>query len=217
MVLKHIFDISVLLFLIIYRLGSNYVIHLVLFSSLFSHEQGKRRKDGQSHMLGGRGGWILREALGWQVGAAFCRSWFHLWVLIWEGPVCVCVWGWGGDGESCWRSWWAVRNHLDRACTVDHTRSHSCHSWMLIRVYWDFNYFLLRCCRCLWFESHRSSLFTRVRCAVFNIDGKIFLAREQLPVSCSYQLVELKNITPPLKNLRKKGMLATSVYFYCSR
>lgn len=111
--------------------------------------------DGRSDMLRG---WIRWEALGQQVGATFCRSRFHLWVLIWAGPaqsscvrVCVC----GREREmamvSSEKSPWQGLH-----CTVYHTRIWY-HSWMLITVFRRFNYFL----SLFWFDSHRSSLCSR--------------------------------------------------------
>lgn len=68
----------------------------------------------------------LEDPLCWQVGAALCRSRFHLWVLIWVGLThssCVCVCFFVCECVCVMTMVRGERNHLDSACSVYHNGS----------------------------------------------------------------------------------------------
>ncbi len=150
----------------------------------------------QSHALRG---WIHWEALGRQVGAAFCRSRFHLWVLIWEGPAhssCVCVMAMVRAVRGAGEQWEITLTGPVLYIILGADAIHEC--WLestggLIT-------FCLDAVAVCGFESHRSSLYSI--CKRWKM--YLFLAGKQLWVSSSYQLVELKIITTPVK-IKPKG------------
>ena len=151
-----------------------------------------------------------REALGRRVGAAFSRSWFHLWVLIWEGPAHgSCVrWPWWewlqelvSSEESPWRGLilYIIREaDATHECWLESTGSLITFCLDAVSVC-GLN---LAVAACLSEWTVKSSDKTWK-------NSPFFFSRKQLWVSFRYQMVELK-ITTTLLKIQPKGYAGNS-------
>lgn len=158
-------------------------------SVLREREEGKTDRASLRAGWGWDGMWVHEEALGRWVGAAFCRSRFHLWVLIWEGPghsrcVCECVWSLAmmravrGAGEQWEITLTGSALYIIQGSDAVHECWSECAESLII-----------------WCVDAVAVCGLNLTGAVLlNLRENIFWLEKNFGVSCSYQLVELRII-----------------------